>query len=63
MPEQSESRWAARNGAKAIVRTRVWIGLVERGVNVGPAFDRIPIFIGADAAALRQSLESRKGAQ
>jgi len=63
MPEQSESRWAARNGVKAIVRNRVWTGLVERGVNVGPAFGRIPNFVGADVAALRQSLESRKGAQ
>ena len=45
------SRWAARNSAKAAVRNRVWSRLVETGVSVGPAFDRIPNFVGADAAA------------
>ena len=44
-----------RNGAKAVVRDRVWRGLVEAQVNVGPAFDRIPNFVGADAAAKRLS--------
>ena len=49
------SRWANRNGAKALVRDRVWRGLVDAQVNVGPAFDRIPNFVGADAAASRLS--------
>ena len=35
------------------VRARVWAGLVRDGVNVGPAFDCIPNYVGADAAAKR----------
>ena len=38
---------------KAAVRSLVWGRLTETGVNVGPAFDRIPNFVGADAAAKR----------
>jgi 5-formyltetrahydrofolate cyclo-ligase len=53
MSDHGESRWAGRNGAKAIVRDRVWSRLVEAEVNVGPAFDRIPNFVGADIAAKR----------
>ena len=53
--EADDSRWAGRNSAKAAVRDRVWSALVETGVNVGPAFDRIPNFVGADAAAKRLS--------
>jgi len=53
--ERSDSRWAGRNSAKAAVRDRVWNGLVEKRVNVGPAFDRIPNFVGADQAAKRLS--------
>ena len=55
MSESAHSRWAGRNSAKAAVRDRVWERLVETGVNVGPAFDRIPNFVGADAAAKRLS--------
>ena len=50
-----DSRWAGRNPTKAIVRNRVWERLVATGVNVGPAFDRIPNFVGADMAAKRLS--------
>jgi len=53
MAEPRHSRWAGRNGAKAAVRDRVWRGLVEAQVNVGPAFDRISNFVGADVAAKR----------
>jgi 5-formyltetrahydrofolate cyclo-ligase len=53
MSDHGESRWAGRNGAKAIVRDRVWSRLVETEVNVGPVFDRIPNFVGADVAAKR----------
>ncbi len=51
MAERSDSRWGGRNRAKAAVRDRVWKGLVDANVNVGPAFDRIPNFVGADLAA------------
>ena len=40
---------------RAAVRDRVWNRLVETRVNVGPAFDRIPNFVGADVAAKRLS--------
>jgi len=49
------SRWGARSPAKTEVRLRVWERLARDGVNVGPAFDRIPNFVGADAAAKRLS--------
>jgi 5-formyltetrahydrofolate cyclo-ligase len=49
------SRWQGRNSAKDTVRAEIWRGLVDTGVNVGPAFDRIPNFVGADAAAKRLS--------
>jgi len=55
MSNDGRSRWAGRNSAKAAVRSRVWSRLIETGVNVGPAFDRIPNFVGADAAARRLS--------
>ncbi len=55
MAEAGVSRWSGRNGAKAAVRDRVWTRLVEAQVNVGPAFDRIPNFVGADVAAKRLS--------
>jgi 5-formyltetrahydrofolate cyclo-ligase len=47
------SRWGARSPHKSVVRARVWEALVRDGVNVGPAFDRIPNFVGADMAAKR----------
>jgi 5-formyltetrahydrofolate cyclo-ligase len=55
MDERGDSRWAGRNGAKAAIRKRVWSGLAEAQVNVGPVFDRIPNFVGADVAAKRLS--------
>ena len=55
MDELGDSRWAGRNGAKAAIHKRVWSGLAEAQVNVGPVFDRIPNFVGADVAAKRLS--------
>ncbi len=55
MAERSDSRWGGRNRAKAAVRDRIWKRLVDANVNVGPAFDRIPNFVGADLAAKRLS--------
>jgi 5-formyltetrahydrofolate cyclo-ligase len=55
MSEGEASRWAGRNRAKDGVRSDIWRALVDAGVNVGPSFDRIPNFVGADAAALRLS--------
>src|SRR5271165_4033935 len=55
MADRSDSRWGGRNRAKAAVRDRVWKRLVDANVNVGPAFDRIPNFVGADLAAKRLS--------
>ncbi len=49
------SRWAGRNSAKDVVRGDIWGKLIEAGVNVGPSFDRIPNFVGADMAAKRLS--------
>jgi 5-formyltetrahydrofolate cyclo-ligase len=58
------SRWGARSPEKTVVRTRVWETLAREGVAVGPAFDRIPNFVGADMAAKRLSeLESWKRAR
>jgi 5-formyltetrahydrofolate cyclo-ligase len=58
------SRWAGRNSAKDVVRADVWGGLEDAGVSVGPVFDRIPNFVGADAAAKRLSeLEEWKRAR
>ncbi len=53
MSEPAHPRRAGRNSAKAVVRNRVWERLVEAQVNIGPDFDRIPNFVGADAAAIR----------
>ena len=61
MTEHGDSRWAGRNGAKAAVRARVWTKLIEADLNVGPAFDRIPNFVGADVAAKRGSANSTPG--
>jgi 5-formyltetrahydrofolate cyclo-ligase len=60
MAERGDSRWAGRNEAKAAIRDRVWSRLVEAQVNVGPAFDRIPNFVGADLAAKRLSELTRR---
>jgi 5-formyltetrahydrofolate cyclo-ligase len=50
-----DSRWAGRNSAKTEVRKRVWSRLDADGVSIGPAFDHIPNFVGADVAAKRLS--------
>src|ERR1700735_4449289 len=64
MDERGDSRWAGRSSAKAAIRDRVWSGLVQAQVNVGPVFDRIPNFVGADVAAKRLSeLEEWKKAR
>ncbi len=55
MAEHGDSRWAGRNSAKSVVRQRVWRNMVEAQINIGPAFDRIPNFVGADLAAKRLS--------
>jgi 5-formyltetrahydrofolate cyclo-ligase len=47
MDKRGDSRWAGRNCAKAAIRERVWSGLAEAQVNVGPVFDRIPNFVAA----------------
>ena len=58
------SRWGARSPHKTGVRTRVWEALARAGVAIGPAFDRIPNFVGADMAAKRLSeLEAWKQAR
>jgi 5-formyltetrahydrofolate cyclo-ligase len=49
------SRWAGRNSAKDVVRGDIWGQLVAARVNVGPSYDRIPNFVGADMAAKRLS--------
>jgi len=59
-----DSRWSARSPAKAPARARVWETLLREGVNVGPTFDRIPNFVGADVAAKRLSeLDAWKAAK
>jgi 5-formyltetrahydrofolate cyclo-ligase len=64
MSDEGSSRWSGRNTVKAAARNRVWSRLVESGFSVGPAFDRIPNFVGADAAAKHLSeLEQWKRAR
>ncbi|WP_423065470.1 5-formyltetrahydrofolate cyclo-ligase [Devosia sp. CN2-171] len=46
-----EGRWAGRNPDKDVIRNEVWSGLERDGVAVGPAWSRIPNFVGADVAA------------
>src|ERR1700761_3373152 len=53
MTMTEKSRWAGRNSVKDVVRAEVWSALEYHGVSVGPVFDRIPNFVGADAAAKR----------
>ncbi|WP_018633734.1 5-formyltetrahydrofolate cyclo-ligase [Neomegalonema perideroedes] len=48
-------RWAGRNVQKDGLRDEVWNALETTGVNVGPAWSRIPNFVGADVAAKRLS--------
>ena len=55
MSEASDSRWGGRNSRKSVVRNRIWEALVRDGVSIGPSFDHIPNFVGADVAAKRLS--------
>ena len=55
MSEDSTGRWAGRNNVKDIVRAEVWQALGDQGVSIGPTFDHIPNFVGADMAAKRLS--------
>jgi len=55
MDETRQSRWAGRSSAKSIVRGDVWGSLIANEANVGPSFDCIPNFVGADMAAKRLS--------
>lgn len=64
MATDGRSRWAGRNSVKDVVRAETWRMLEDEGVSVGPAFDRIPNFVGADTAAKRLSeLEEWKRAR
>jgi 5-formyltetrahydrofolate cyclo-ligase len=64
MNADSQSRWAGRNSVKDVVRGATWRALDEHGVSIGPAFDHIPNFVGADMAAKRLSeLEEWKRAK
>jgi 5-formyltetrahydrofolate cyclo-ligase len=51
----AQSRWVGRNSAKEAVRAEVWRALGDAGVSIGPTFDHIPNFVGADMAAKRLS--------
>ncbi len=53
--QSRQGRWAGRNSQKDVVRDRIWRMLEEQGQNVGPAWSRIPNFVGADMAAKRLS--------
>ncbi|HMR66871.1 MAG TPA: 5-formyltetrahydrofolate cyclo-ligase [Anaerolineae bacterium] len=56
MAEQQDSqsgRWEGRNNTKDSLRTEIWSALEQRGIAIGPAFSRIPNFVGAEQAAAR----------
>lgn len=64
MTNEKDSRWGGRNGGKTVVRNRIWQALIDGAFNVGPTFDRIPNFVGADLAAKRLSeLDAWKSAR
>ena len=48
-----QGHWAGRNPDKDVVRNEVWSALERDGFAVGPAWSRIPNFVGADIAAWR----------
>tara|TARA_B100000029_G_scaffold39773_2_gene37143 strand:- start:1479 stop:2264 length:786 start_codon:yes stop_codon:yes gene_type:complete len=50
---RNRARWKGRNSEKDILRSEVWSLMEERSVSIGPAWSRIPNFIGADRAAQR----------
>ncbi len=49
--DSTQGRWAGRDPDKDVVRHDVWDVLERTGAAVGPAWSRIPDFVGADAAA------------
>lgn len=48
-----QGRWAGRNMTKDQLRQEIWAALETRNFAIGPAFSRIPNFVGADKAAAR----------
>ncbi len=52
---EKQGRWSGRNPDKDVLRKKIWAKLEQTNVNVGPAWSRIPNFVGADAAAKRLS--------
>lgn len=48
-----QGRWAGRNMTKDQLRQEIWAALEARKFAIGPAFSRIPNFVGADKAAAR----------
>jgi 5-formyltetrahydrofolate cyclo-ligase len=55
IPTEPKARWAGRNSAKDALRAEIWSALERDGLNVGPAWSRIPNWVGADEAAKRLS--------
>jgi 5-formyltetrahydrofolate cyclo-ligase len=53
--EDKRSRWVGSASARDVLRAELWQALIDRGVNVGPTFEHIPNFVGADVAAKRLS--------
>ncbi len=51
MSSQASSKWGMRNSVKDSVRKEVWHSLEDGGVSIGPTYDHIPNFAGADMAA------------
>ena len=49
----TQGRWAGRNMTKDQLRQEIWAALETRNFAIGPAFSRIPNFVGADKAAAR----------
>jgi 5-formyltetrahydrofolate cyclo-ligase len=51
--DSNKERWKGRNSDKDKLRFDIWSLLEERAVAIGPAWSRIPDFVGADKAAQR----------
>ncbi len=47
------ARWEGRNTVKDALRSEIWSLLETTGSGIGPAFSRIPNFVGAEQAAAR----------